>query len=120
MFEHRSRMFDRDTREFFSDTNCSMIIDPIKKQEFQESVEYIHTYIRIYTRGEKRILFNNYSGDRSIRIVWFSLSGNEAIFPYRETAFTSVDRIKRTMMVREMRIFVNYRLDRWKFVANYY
>ena len=80
MFEHRSRMFDRDTREFFSDTNCSMIIDPIKKQEFQESVEYIHTYIRIYTRGEKRILFNNYSGDRSIRIVWFSLSGNEAIF----------------------------------------
>lgn len=69
-------MFDRDTREFFSDTNCSMIIDPIKKQEFQESVEYIYIYIRV----EKRILFNNYSGDRSIRIVWFSLSGNEAIF----------------------------------------
>lgn len=44
-------MFDRDTREFFSDTNCSMIIDPIKKQEFQESVEYI--YIYIYTRGKK-------------------------------------------------------------------
>lgn len=70
-------MFDRDTREFFSDTNCSMIIDPIKKQEFQESVEYIYIYIYAW---EKRILFNNYFGDRSIRIVWFSLSGNEAIF----------------------------------------